>query len=164
MGLLSADHMPRGVVAITTDLASTAYVGDTETMVYTLPFTAAPKRIYRVHLQVYSVDTDGVGDNTNSNVRYAKSGAAIRCRWASGSTVTTSSTILGAHRVTVFDDDSSTSSGADCTYYLLNPPRGQATVGISLATARPAASYGQVRFLTGTGNHFAIEDVGPYAE
>lgn len=164
MGLLSADHMPRGVVAITTDLASTDYVGDTETMVYQLPFTAAPKRIYRVHLQVYSVDTDGTGDNTNSNIRYAKSAAAIRCRWASGPIVTTSGTILGAHRVTVYDDDSSTSSGADCTFYLLNPPRGQLTVGISLATARAAATYGQIRFLASSGNHLAIEDVGPYAE
>jgi|SRR5690606_1875434 len=158
--------MPRGVVALTTNLDSMgndAYV-DTETVVYTLSFTAAPKRFYKVHFQVYSVDSDGTGDNANNDIRYAKSSAAIRCRWASGSTVTTSSSILGAHRVTVFDDDSSTASGADISYFLINPPRGLTTVGITLAAARTPATYGKVRFLTSTGNHLSIEDVGPFSE
>ncbi|MFJ6680596.1 DUF7298 domain-containing protein [Streptomyces werraensis] len=164
MGLLSADHMPRGVVAIMKDLGTTAYVGDTETVVYQLGFTAAPKRIYRVHLQAYVVDVDGVGDNTNSNIRYAKNSALVRCRWASGSTVTASSTVIGATRVTVFDDDSSTSSGVDASYYLVNPPRGLVTVGISLLAGRTAATYGSVRFLSSASDSLVIEDVGPYSE
>jgi hypothetical protein len=167
MGLLDASHMPRGVVALTNNLDETAYIGNTETMVYQLPFVAAPKRIYRVHLQTYSVDTDGVGDNTNSAIRYAKNSMIVRCRWASGSTVTTSGTIIGNHRVTVFDDDSTTSSSADCSFYLINPPRGQLTVGISIWAARSPATgtggFGQVRFLVSTGSHLSIEDVGPYS-
>ncbi|MFE9924259.1 hypothetical protein ACFYQA_22555 [Streptomyces sp. NPDC005774] len=163
MGLLLPGYMPRGVVGIITELDTTAYVGDTETVVYRLPFIAAPKRIYKVHFQAYSVDADGVGDNANDAIRYAKSGAIIRCRWASGSTVTISGTNIGAQRVPAFDDDSSTSLGADCTSYLLNPPAGQVTVGISIRASRAAATYGQVRFLTNAGSHLAVEDVGPYS-
>ncbi|WDS51739.1 hypothetical protein SEA_TRIUMPH_25 [Streptomyces phage Triumph] len=164
MGLLSADHMPRGIVAITQNLATTTSIGDTETVVYQLPFTAAPKRIYRVHLQIFAADTDGVGDNANANIRYAKNSMNIRCRWASGSSVTASGTLIGEHRVTVFDDDSSTASGADVAFYLLNPPRGQVTVGITLNTARAAATYGMVRVLPGSLSYFAVEDVGPHSE
>lgn len=164
MGLLSADHMPRGIVAITTNLATSNYVGDAETVIYQLPFTAAPKRIYRVHLQVYAADTDSVGDNANTNIRYAKNSMVIRCRWASGSTVTASGTLIGEHRATVYDDDSSTASGVDFSAYLLNPPAGPLTVGITLATARAAATYGAVRFLPGAISCFAVEDVGPHSE
>lgn len=165
MGLLLPGYAPHGVVALTNNLAETAYVGNTETMVYQLPFIAAPKRIYRMHLQVYAVDTDGAGDNANSAIRYAKNSMIIRGRWASGSTVSTSGTIIGNHRVTVYDDDSTTSSGADCTFYLLNPPAGQLTVGISIWAARtPDTTYGKVRFLVNTGSHLSVEDVGPYSE
>lgn len=169
MGLLLPGYMPRGVVAIMNNLDDTAYVGNTEAMVYQLPFIAAPRRIYRVHLQVYSADTDNGGDNANTSIRYAKNSMIIRCRWAAGATVsTTGSTIIGNHRVTVFDDDSSTASSADCTFYLINPPAGQLTTGISIWAARSPATgtgnYGQVRFLTSTGSHLSVEDVGPYAE
>ncbi|MGW8953507.1 DUF7298 domain-containing protein [Streptomyces sp. NPDC055709] len=163
MGLLLPGYMPRGIVALTTNLATTASIGDTETVIYQLPFVAAPKRIYRVHLQVYAVDTDGVGDNANSAIRYAKSSAVIRCRWAAGSTVSTSGTVFGEHRVTVYDDDSATASGADVCFYLVNPPSGQLTAGITLATARAAATYGTVRILPGTLSCLAVEDVGPYS-
>jgi hypothetical protein len=47
---------------------------------------------------------------------------------------------------------------------LLNPPSGQLAVGISIRAARAAATYGQVRFLTGPNAHLAVEDVGPYSE
>lgn len=170
MGLLLPGYAPHGVVALMNNLGDTAYVGNTETMVYQLPFIAAPKRIYRVHLQAYSVDTDNGGDNTNTNIRYAKNSMIIRCRWAAGSTVTTTgSTVIGAHRVSVFDDDSTTASSADCTFYLVNPPAGQLTTGISIWAARSPATgtgtiYGQVRFLTSTGSHLSVEDVGPYSE
>ncbi|MGW8630614.1 DUF7298 domain-containing protein [Streptomyces sp. NPDC055793] len=164
MGLLLPGYMPRGVVAIMTNLGTTDYVGDTETVVFRLPFQAAPKRIYRVHLVAYSVDADGTGDNANSNIRYAKNGMVIRGRWASGPTVSTSGTAFGECRVTVFDDDSSTSSGADCAFYLVNPPAGQLTVGITIGTARTAATYGQVRLLAGSLSALVVEDVGPYAQ
>lgn len=163
MGLLDASHMPRGIVALTTGLATTASVGDTETVIYQLPFVAAPKRIYRVHFQVYAVDTDGVGDNVNAAIRYAKSSAIIRCRWAAGSSVSASGTVIGEHRVTVYDDDSTTASGADVCFYLVNPPSGQLTAGITLCTARAAATYGAVRILPGVLSCFAVEDVGPYS-
>jgi hypothetical protein len=161
MGLLTPGYAPRGIVAITTNLATSAYVGDTETVVYQLPFTAAPKRIYRVHLQVYAIDTDGAGDNTNDNIRYAKNSAVIRCRWAAGSTVTISSPVIGEHRATVYDDDSSTAAGVDFAFYLINPPPGRLTVGATLLSARTAATYGQVRMLPGSYSFFAVEDVGP---
>ncbi|ATI18887.1 hypothetical protein SEA_JANUS_24 [Streptomyces phage Janus] len=164
MGLLSADHMPRGVVAITLDLANSAVVGDTETMIYTLSFTAAPKRIYKVCFRAAVVDTNGTGDNANSAIRYAKNAADIRCRWASGASVTTSSSSLGLIRATVFDDDSVTAGGADASFYLLNPPRGQITVGITLRAARASATYGQVGLYPNAGSHLAIEDVGPHSE
>ncbi|MGM9381122.1 DUF7298 domain-containing protein [Streptomyces antibioticus] len=164
MALLLPGYQPHGIVAITKNLDTTAYVGDTETMVYQLPFIAAPKRIYRVHLQVYAIDTDGTGDNTNANIRYAKNSMIIKCRWASGSTVTTSGSTTGEHRVTVYDDDSTTASGADVAFYLCNPPAGQLTAGISIATARASATYGQVRILPGSYSYFAVEDVGPFSE
>ncbi|WP_432006298.1 DUF7298 domain-containing protein [Streptomyces parvus] len=164
MGLLSADHMPRGVVAITLDLSNSAVVGETETVIYTLPFTAAPKRIYKVCFRAAVVDTNGTGDNANNAIRYAKNAADIRCRWASGASVTTSSNNLGVLRATVFDDDSVTAGGVDASFYMLNPPRGQITVGITLRAARTSATYGQVGLYPNPGSHFVIEDVGPYAE
>ncbi|MFF8845492.1 hypothetical protein ACF08N_22660 [Streptomyces sp. NPDC015127] len=156
--------MPRGVVAITTTLDNSAVVGDTETVVYTLSFTAAPKRIYKVCFRAAVVDTNGTGDNTNSAIRYAKNAADIRCRWAVGSSVTATSNNLGLMRATVFDDDSITAMGVDASYYLLNPPRGQITVGITLKAARASATYGQVGLYPNSGSHLAIEDVGPHSE
>lgn len=163
MGLLTPGYGPHGVVAITTGLADSGLVGDTETVVYKLTFTAAPKRIYRINFRAMMADTDSTGDQTNTIIRYAKNGATIGCRWATGSTVTTSGTPLGYIRATVFDDDSVTAMGAELTCYLVNPPRGQLTVGITLKTARAAATYGQVQLYQSGVGHLAIEDVGPYS-
>ncbi|MEU0344248.1 hypothetical protein ABZ092_36240 [Streptomyces bobili] len=162
MGLLSPGHAPRGVVAITTSLSDTAYVTEAETVLYTLPFRAAPKRIYRVSFRVGRADTNGTGDN--ATLRYAKSSMVARCRWASGSSVTTSGTSLGDYRVTVFDDDSSTATGVDASYILLNPPAGQLTVGIFGYAGRAAATYGQVRFIADGNAFLMVEDIGPYSE
>ncbi|WP_438470797.1 DUF7298 domain-containing protein [Streptomyces asiaticus] len=162
MGLLTPGYAPHGVVAITTGLSDTAYVGDTETVVYQLPFIAAPRRIYKVLLRVGMADVDSSGDDTAR--RYAKNAANVTCRWAAGPAVTANSASLGNYRVTCFDDDSLTATGVDATFYLVDPPFGQATVGVTIKAARPAATYGQVRFLTGANAHLAIEDVGPYSE
>ncbi|MCD2462465.1 hypothetical protein MBT42_02715 [Streptomyces sp. MBT42] len=151
-------------MAITTTLDNSAVVGDTETVVYTLSFTAAPKRIYKVCFRAAVVDTNGTGDNANSAIRYAKNAADIRCRWAVGASVTATSNNLGLMRATVFDDDSITAMGADASFYLLNPPRGQITVGITLKAARASATYGQVGLYPNSGSHLAIEDVGPHSE
>ncbi|AXQ61080.1 hypothetical protein SEA_HANK144_24 [Streptomyces phage Hank144] len=169
VGLLLPGYMPRGVVAITTDLADTAYVGNTEVIVYQLPFVAAPKRIYKVQFRVGRADTDSGGDNTNSAIRYAKQSLVARCRWASASTVTTSNPHIGEVRVTTFDDDSSTATGIDAHWFLLNPPAGQSAVGIGIWAARSPATgtgtiFGQVRCLADGNAHLAIEDVGPYSE
>lgn len=161
MGLLTPGHMPRGVVAITTDLSDTGYVGDTETMVYQLPFTAAPKRIYKVCFRVGRADTYNQGDTTT---RPAKNSMALRCRWAEGSSVTTGGTPLGDYRVSVFNDSSDTATGIDASFYLVNPPAGQKAVGISIWAARASASYGTVRCLADGHAHLVVEDVGPYSE
>ncbi|MET8111173.1 DUF7298 domain-containing protein [Streptomyces prasinus] len=163
MGLLLPGYMPRGVVAITTGLDNTVSVDSTETVVFQLPFTAAPKRIYKVSLRVGRADVDGVGDNAGDTLRYAKNSLAVRCRWASGSTVTTSGTSLGDYRVTVFDDDSTTATGVSAHWFLLDPPAGQLTVGVSIWAGRNAATYGNVRILADGHAHFAVEDVGPYS-
>ncbi|MEU9795072.1 hypothetical protein AB0E27_31555 [Streptomyces sparsogenes] len=162
MGLLGPGYGPHGVVAITTGLDDTAYVGDTETMVYQLPFIAAPKRIYKVAFRVGIADADSTGDQTAN--RYAKQGLTATCRWAAGSSVAVSSASIGYLRTTTFDDDSLTGTGADASFYLVNPPGGQLTVGISIKAARAAATYGQVRYLTGPNAHLVVEDVGPYSE
>ncbi|MDX3405162.1 hypothetical protein PV708_02780 [Streptomyces sp. ME02-6977A] len=161
MGLLLPGYMPRGVVAITTDLNDTAYVGDTETVVYQLPFTAAPKRIYRVHFRVGRADTYSQGD---SSTRPAKSSMQVKCRWAAGSTVTTSGALIGDYRVSVFNDSSDTATGVDASFYLVNPPSGQLAVGISIYANRASATYGTVRCLADTNAHLVVEDVGPYSE
>lgn len=164
MGLLLPGYMPRGVVAITTGLGDSGLVGDTETVVYQLPFVAAPKRIYKVCFRAGMADTNGTGDNANANIRYAKNGATLQCRWAAGPSVSTSGAVLGVYRVTVFDDDSNTATGADCHFYLVNPPAGQVAVGITLRASRASATYGQVQLYTSGSGHFAVEDVGPFSE
>ncbi|MDX3525068.1 hypothetical protein P1P75_01010 [Streptomyces sp. ID05-39B] len=164
MGLLLPGYMPRGVVAVLNLLqADTTAAVTTETMAYQLPFVAAPKRIYRVHLGVYIVDTNTTGDGTATSFP-AKNSAVIRARWAQGSSVTITGTPFGASRATVFNDDNSTAGSADSTFYLFNPPAGQVTVGVSIAPVRAAATYGAVSLSPSTGSHLVIEDVGPYAE
>ncbi|WP_406192333.1 hypothetical protein OH733_05475 [Streptomyces griseus] len=161
MGLLSPGYAPRGVVALLMDLPDSPAVENTETMVYELPFRSAPKRIYRVNIRLGRADTNSTGD---AAAHSAKNSLVMRCRWAAGSTVTTSSTSLGDYRVTVFDDDSNTSTGVSTDFYLINPPAGQLTVGISIRAARVAATYGNVRVIADGHAHLAVEDVGPFSE
>ncbi|MGW3336214.1 siphovirus ReqiPepy6 Gp37-like family protein [Streptomyces sp. NPDC001009] len=152
-----AEQTPRGVLALQT-LGTTAYVGDTETMVYTQQFTAEAGRCYKVVLRIASVDTDATGDNAST--RYAKQSAMTVVRWASGSTVASSNTAIGSFYSTTFNDDSNTSNGMDAAFYLNSPPAGPITIGIGLMTKRAAATYGMVRYLPSTLSTLAIEDVG----
>lgn len=147
----------KGVVALK-PLTTTAYVGDTTTLVYSQTFTAEAGRCYKVALRIAAVDSDGTGDQTAN--RYAKQSAYTTVRWASGTTVTTSSTVAGDFFTTTFDDDSNTASGLDMNCYLNNPPAGPVTVGVTLNTRRAAATYGMVRYLTSALSTLAVEDAG----
>ncbi|MFJ9827698.1 siphovirus ReqiPepy6 Gp37-like family protein [Streptomyces sp. NPDC101160] len=147
----------KGVVAIQ-NLALSAYVADTATLVYTQQFTAEAGRCYKVALRIAAVDTDNTGDSTTA--RYAKQGAYTTVRWASGATVTTSSSLVGDAYSTTFDDDSNTSNGLDINCYINNPPAGPITVGITLNTRRAAATYGMVRYIPGGLSTLVIEDAG----
>lgn len=154
-----AEQTPRGVLALQT-LGTTAYVGDTESIVYTQQFQADAGRCYKVTIRIAAVDTDATGDNANTNIRYAKQSAMTTVRWATGTTVSTSSTAIGTFYSTTYDDDSNSATGMDATFYLNNPPAGPITVGVGLNTRRAAATYGMVRFLPSTLSTLAIEDVG----
>ncbi|MFG2209948.1 siphovirus ReqiPepy6 Gp37-like family protein [Streptomyces sp. NPDC091682] len=147
----------KGVIAIQ-NLALSAYVADSATLVYTQQFTAEAGRCYKVALRIASVDTDNAGDSATA--RYAKQGAYTTVRWASGTTVTTSSTLVGDAYSTTFDDDSNTSNGLDINCYINNPPAGPITVGITLNTRRAAATYGMVRYIPGGLSTLVIEDAG----
>ncbi|AKY03707.1 hypothetical protein AVT26_gp25 [Streptomyces phage Lannister] len=151
--------LARGIV-YTATLGTTAYIGDTETMAYTHTFKAAAGRTYKIHYRLTSVDTDGTGDNTNTNIRYAKNSAILYCRWKSGTSVSVTDPQIAQAYATVFDDDSTSSTGAELTAYLIDPPAGDVTVGLSVKTGRAAATYGQVRFLPAGGARMVIEDVG----
>ncbi|MFI1655614.1 hypothetical protein ACH4ZU_12005 [Streptomyces sp. NPDC020472] len=154
-----ANETARGVKALQT-LTTSAYVGDTATVIYTQQFTAEAGRCYKVTLRIASVDTDGTGDNANTNIRYAKQGAYTCVRWAAGTSVTTSSTLVADFYSTTYDDDSNTSSGLNLACYINNPPAGPITVGVTLNTRRVAATYGMVRYLPGALSQLAIEDAG----
>ncbi|MFJ3974894.1 hypothetical protein [Streptomyces sp. NPDC090021] len=154
-----ANETARGVKALQT-LGTSAYVGDTATMVYTQQFTAEAGRCYKVTLRVASVDTDGAGDNANASIRYAKQSAFTCIRWATGTTVTPSSTLAADFYSTVYDDDSSTSTGLNIDCFINNPPAGPITVGVTLNTRRAAATYGMVRYLPSGMSQLAIEDAG----
>ncbi|WP_412076906.1 siphovirus ReqiPepy6 Gp37-like family protein [Streptomyces xanthophaeus] len=147
----------KGVVAIQ-NLALSAYIADTAALVYTQQFTAEAGRCYKVALRIASVDTDNAGDSATA--RYAKQGAYTTVRWASGTTVTTSSSLVGDAYSTTFDDDSNTSNGLDINCYINNPPAGPITVGITLNTRRAAATYGMVRYIPGGLSTLVIEDAG----
>ncbi|WP_254792786.1 siphovirus ReqiPepy6 Gp37-like family protein [Streptomyces sp. CC77] len=153
------DETPRGVKAIQ-NLATSPYVGDAPTLIYTQGFTAEANRCYKVVLRIAVADTDGIGDNTDSGVRYAKQGAYTAVRWAAGTTVSASSTIAGDFYSTTFDDDSSTATGLDITCYINNPPPGPVTVGVTLNARRTAATYGSVRYLPSAMSQLVIEDAG----
>ncbi|MFF4244300.1 siphovirus ReqiPepy6 Gp37-like family protein [Streptomyces sp. NPDC001822] len=154
------DNSPRGILAIQPALVASAHVGDTEAILYSQTFTASAGRCYKVNFRMATVDTDGTGDNSNTNIRYAKQGGYTSCRWAAGSAVSTSSALLGVMYTTTFDDDSTSGIGVTADFYLNNPPAGPITIGIGLKTLRPAATYGQVRYLPSGGSHLAVEDVG----
>jgi hypothetical protein len=147
----------KGVVAMQA-LATSAYVGDTAAMIYTQQFTAEAGRCYKVVLRIAAVDTDGTGDQTTN--RYAKQGAYTAVRWAAGSTVSTTSTLVGDAFSTTFDDDSNTATGLDINCYINNPPAGLVTVGVTLNTRRAAATDGMVRYLPGSLSQLVIEDAG----
>ncbi|WP_309140478.1 hypothetical protein [Streptomyces sp. PKU-EA00015] len=149
----------KGVVAIQS-LGTSAYVGDTATMIYTQQFTAEAGRCYKVTLRIASADTDGTGDNANTDIRYAKQGAYTNIRWAAGATVTTTSTLAGDFFSTTFDDDSNSSTGINMQCFINNPPAGPITVGVTLNSRRAAATYGMVRYLPGGSSTLAIEDAG----
>ncbi|WP_411120609.1 siphovirus ReqiPepy6 Gp37-like family protein [Streptomyces sp. x-19] len=151
------DSRAKGVVAIQ-QLSTTAYIGDTATVVYTQSFTAEANRCYKVVLRIASVDTDGTGDSTSG--RYAKQSATTAVRWAAGNTVTTSSTAVGDIFTTTYNDDSNSSTGLGADFYINNPPAGTVTVGVTLNTRRAAATYGMVRFLPGGLSQLIIEDAG----
>ncbi|MEU3265121.1 siphovirus ReqiPepy6 Gp37-like family protein [Streptomyces bacillaris] len=153
------DKLPRGVKAIQA-LTTTAYIGDTPTMVYTQQFTAEANRCYKVLVRIASADTDGIGDNSNTNIRYAKQSAYTCVRWAAGTTVSTSSTLAADFFSTTFDDDSNSSTGLNIACYINNPPAGTVTVGVTLNTRRAAATYGNVRYLPGGASQLVIEDAG----
>lgn len=153
------ERSPRGIVSVQA-LASTAYIGDTETIVYSQTFTAEANRCYEINFRVAVVDTDATGDNASSTIRYAKQSGYTACRWAAGSTASNTSTLLGTFYNTLFDDDSFTATGINANWYLNNPPAGTVTIGIGLKVNRAAATYGQVRYLVSGGSHLAIEDVG----
>ncbi len=147
----------KGVVAIQ-NLATSQYIGDTATLIYSQQFTAEAGRCYKVVLRIAAVDTDGTGDQTTN--RYAKQGAYTTVRWAAGSTVSTTSTLVGDAFSTTFDDDSNTATGLDINCYINNPPAGLITVGVTLNTRRAAATYGMVRYLPGSLSQLVIEDAG----
>jgi hypothetical protein len=147
----------KGVLAMQT-LATSSYIGDTATVVYTQQFTAEAGRCYKAVLRIAAIDTDGTGDN--ASLRYAKQGAYTCVRWAAGSTVSTTSTLVGDAFSTTFDDDSNTATGLDINCYINNPPAGLITVGVTLSTRRAAATYGMVRFLPGSLSQLVIEDAG----
>jgi hypothetical protein len=143
-------------------LASTGYVGDTETRAYAITWTAEAGRAYAIRFTVAIADTDGAGDN--ATYRYAKQAMQTYCRWATGNgTATTTSTNLGYIQTTCFDDDSLTGSGVVTQWILNNPPAGDVSAAICIKAARAAASYGMVRFLTGPSgmSNLIVEDIGP---
>lgn len=147
----------KGVLAMQT-LATSSYIGDTATLIYSQQFTAEAGRCYKVVLRIAAVDTDGTGDN--ASLRYAKQGAYTTVRWAAGSTVTTTSSLVADAFSTTFDDDSNTATGLDINCYINNPPAGLITVGVTLNTRRTAATYGMVRYLPGSLSQLVIEDAG----
>ncbi|GGU41422.1 hypothetical protein GCM10010211_00490 [Streptomyces albospinus] len=153
------DNTARGLVALA-PLSASAYVGDTPALIYSWTFPAEARRLYRFGLRITSVDTDGTGDS-GSGTRYAKQSGYTAVRWASGTSVTASSPALGDMLTTTFNDDSDSSSGLSATFHLNGPPAGMTTIGVFLNARRAAATYGQVRYLTGAGSELFIEDVGP---
>ena len=156
------DNRARGIVVLKQNLPTTAYIGDTETIVYSQAFTAETGRCYKITLCVSSVDKDSAGDNADDNLRYPRQSGVTTCRAATaGATLSTSSPSLGSIFTTVVDDDSQSASGVCAAWYLNNPAPGTCTVGISLYAKRPAATYGSVRYIAYGNQQLAVEDVGP---
>jgi hypothetical protein len=146
-------------------VVTTGYVGNTETRAYLVTWKCELNRLYRVTLNVGSVDVDGPGDNSNTDIRYAKNSAVIRARWKYGTDCTVTDSDLGYRLVTVFDDDSMTSTGVTAEWHVGGfGTAGDVAVAITLATYRAAATYGNVRLLTNgaSANTLRVEDVGPW--
>ncbi|AFV51344.1 hypothetical protein FDG66_gp24 [Streptomyces phage phiCAM] len=152
---------PRGVKFFAT-IGSTAYVGDTETRAYLATWKAEADRLYRITMNVGSVDTDAVGDVT-SGKPWAKNSAIIRGRWAYGTDATVASADAGYMLATVFDDDSQYSSGTTATWHLGGATAGDVSWAITIKSYKAAATYGMVRLLaTGGASNLFVEDVGPW--
>ncbi|MFJ1932615.1 siphovirus ReqiPepy6 Gp37-like family protein [Kitasatospora sp. NPDC088160] len=151
------DKTPRGIVTIKI-LEDTPHVGDTRTLVYTHTFTAEAKRVYRVGLRIAFVDGDGTGD---SSVRQAKQQAVTSVRWDAGTTITADTgKVVGEFNVPVFNDDTQTAASLSTDFYINNAPAGPVTLGVTLRTRLPSASYGKVRFLVGTQSELILADEG----
>lgn len=156
-------NLPRGVRYYST-LASTAYVGDTETRAYLATWVAEPARLYKVTLNLAIVDSDGVADVATTADHGAKNSATIRCRWDYGTDATVASNDTGAFYQSVYDDDSQFASGTCHNWYIGGAAAGNLAVAITLKATKAAATYGSVRVLTNGGNstNLCIEDVGAY--
>lgn len=156
------DPRPRGLIATQAcgDAPSGGvYIGDTETTLYTVQFVAAPARVYRAAFRIASIDSDAVGTNTYSGIKNA---GITWLRWASGSTVDASGTLLSQILTPVFTGDAALSAGVSVDAYIQNPPAGLITVGVSLSAAKPAATNGSVRYLDyDASGALVVEDVGP---
>ncbi|AOQ26922.1 hypothetical protein SEA_RANA_23 [Streptomyces phage Rana] len=150
-------NIARGIVYHQAITANTAYIGDTETIVYPHTFQAAQGRTYKFTYNLLVVDADGVGDTTPPG---AKNAAHLYGRWASGATVTSSSTVVAQKYHTIFSDSSDRDSGTMLVGYVVNPPAGQVTVGLGLRVRIASGTNGMTRILPGGGSYFAVEDVG----
>ncbi|WJN63199.1 hypothetical protein [Streptomyces phage phiScoe45] len=170
-GLYPPPSTPKaGGVVYYANVGATSYVGDTETRAYLAVFNPSPSRLYKITANLTSVDTDAVGDQPNTTdavVRYAKNSAIIRARYAWGTDATVADTDIGYRLATVYHDDSMTSSGTTCHWFIgCGPslPNPSIAVCISLRAYRAAGTYGSIRILTGGGssNNIIVEDIGPY--
>lgn len=138
---------PRGTKAFAF-VTSTAYVGDTETRAYLTTWKAEASRLYRVQLNIGSVDADAVGDVSSVADHGSKNSAIIRGRWAAGTDATVTSTDAGYMLASVFDDDSQFSSGTTVTWHIGGAPAGDIAWAVTLKAYKPAATYGSIRLLS----------------
>ncbi|WJN62802.1 hypothetical protein [Streptomyces phage phiScoe2] len=159
----SSINNPRGMRYYST-VGGTAYVGDTETRCYLATFKAETGRLYRITLNMAIADADAAGDDASTIGHGSKNSAVLRARWAYGTDATTTSNDLGYFLQSVYDDDSMFGSGFSHDWFIGGAAAGDLSVAITLKANKAAASYGQVRLLTGGGssNTLHIEDVGAY--
>jgi hypothetical protein len=152
---------PRGTKAFQF-VGTTSYVYDTETRAYLTTWTAEASRLYRIQLNCGSVDSDTAGDQATVD-HGSKNSAIIRGRWAYGTDATVTSTDAGYMLASVFDDDSTFSSGTTATWHLGGATAGPIAFAVTLKPYRAAATYGGIRLLgTGASMSLTVEDVGPW--